>query len=36
MPPSETAARPGSKRLDRVLSLVAAFIVIAIMIVAQY
>ena len=36
MPPPDTAARPGSKTLDRVLSLVAAFIVVAIIIVARY
>ena len=36
MSPSDTAAKPRSKTLDRVLSLVAAFIVVAIIIVARY
>jgi hypothetical protein len=36
MPPPDTATKPGSKTLDRVLSLVAAFIVVAIIIVARY
>jgi hypothetical protein len=36
MPPPDATAKPGSKTLDRALSLVAAFIVVAIMIVARY
>jgi len=32
MPPPDTAAKPRSKTLDRVLSLVAAFILVAIII----
>jgi hypothetical protein len=36
MPPPETTAKPGSKTLDRALSLVAALLVIAIIIVARY
>jgi hypothetical protein len=36
MPPPETTADPRSKARDRALSLVAAFIVVAIIIVARY
>jgi hypothetical protein len=36
MPPSDTVTKPGSKTLNRVLSLIAAFIVVAIIIVARY
>jgi hypothetical protein len=36
MPPLDDIARTGSKTLDRALSLVAAFIVVAIIIVALY
>jgi hypothetical protein len=36
MPPPDAAAKPRSKILDRALSLVAAFIVVAIIIVAGY
>jgi hypothetical protein len=36
MPPLDDIAKPGSKTLDRALSLVAAFIVVAIIIVARY
>jgi len=36
MPPPDAAPTPRSKTIDRVLSLVAAFIVVAIMIVARY
>jgi hypothetical protein len=36
MPAPETSAKPGSKTLDRALSLVAALLVIGIIIVALY
>jgi hypothetical protein len=36
MPPLDDIAKPGSKTLDRALSLVAALIVVAIIIVARY
>jgi hypothetical protein len=36
MPPPDTTATPRSKTLDRALSLVALFIVVAIIIVARY
>jgi hypothetical protein len=36
MPAPETSAKPGSKAFDRALSLVAALLVIAIMIVVRY
>jgi len=36
MPPPDAAPKPRSKTLDRTLSLVAAFIVVAIIIVARY
>jgi len=36
MPPPDAAAKPRSKTIDRVLSLVAAFIVVAIIIIARY
>jgi hypothetical protein len=36
MPPPDATTKPGSKTLDRALSLIAAFIVAAIIIVARY
>jgi hypothetical protein len=36
MPPLDDIAEPRSRTLDRALSLVAAFIVVAIIIVARY
>jgi hypothetical protein len=36
MPPLDDIAKPGSKTFDRALSLVAAFIVVAIIMVARY
>jgi hypothetical protein len=36
MPPLDDIAKPGSKTIDRALSLVAAFIVVAIIMVARY
>jgi hypothetical protein len=36
MPPLDDIAKPGSKTLDRALSLVAALIVVAIILVARY
>jgi hypothetical protein len=36
MPPPDTTAAPRSKAFDRALSLVAAFIVVAIIMVARY
>jgi hypothetical protein len=36
MPPLDHIAKPGSKSLDRTLSLVAALIVVAIIIVVRY
>jgi hypothetical protein len=36
MPPLDDIAKPGSKTLDLALSLIAAFIVVAIIIVARY
>jgi hypothetical protein len=35
MPPPDTAAKPRSKTMDRALSLIAAFLVVAIIIVAR-
>jgi hypothetical protein len=36
MPPLDDIAKPGSEILDRALSLVAAFIVVAIIVIARY
>ena len=36
MPPLDDTPQPGSKTLDHALSLVAAFIVVAIIVVARY
>jgi hypothetical protein len=36
MPPPAAAAKPKSKTLDRALSLIAAFLVVAIIIAARY
>jgi hypothetical protein len=36
VPPLDDIAKPGSKTLDRALSLLAAFIVVAIIVIARY